>query len=182
MRSRPHCGVPLNPAALRSGRIPGATWPGPSRHVLHATPAARSLPGTNGPGRADLRPRHLRATSGPAIARRASLEEEAGIPGGNVMSGPVWALFVIPVVAFVVLAVMILGVYYADAHPGWAGQGPAPQQPGTEVTGAPGQRPEVPRQATSPEAGSEASGEVVSAAGEEAGSAAAPASGSTARR
>ena len=85
------------------------------------------------------------------------------------MTGAAWAQFVIPPVAFVVVAVMLVVVYYADAHPYWTGQGQAPQQPGTAVPESPGQRPEVPRQATSPEAGA--------GAAEVAGSAAAPASG-----
>lgn len=85
------------------------------------------------------------------------------------MSGPVWAQFAIPAVAFVVLAVMIGGVYYADAHPRWRGQSAQPQgrsqdqelrERASAMAGHAGQRPHVRGQATPPEAGPEAGGGV----------------------
>jgi NADH:ubiquinone reductase (H+-translocating) len=80
------------------------------------------------------------------------------------MTGPVWALFAIPAVAFVVLAVMVGGVYFADAHPGWKGQSLEPQERASLTAGYPEQRPEQPAQvaqeAVSPEAGLKAGGGV----------------------
>ena len=86
------------------------------------------------------------------------------------MTGPSWLPVAIPIVALVVLFGWLAAVYYADGHPGWNGHTAVPQQPGPGAAGHAGPQPQVPRQAASPEQGSEP------------GTAPAPAPGSTVGR
>jgi hypothetical protein len=48
------------------------------------------------------------------------------------MTGSSLAPFIIPIVAMICLAVLLIAVYYADSHPEWKSAG---QEPGHRVVG-----------------------------------------------
>jgi hypothetical protein len=66
------------------------------------------------------------------------------------MPGSTLALMVIPIAVTIALAVWLIMVYYADTHPYWRGQRPAPERRVTGVASPDDRRAEVPQQGTWP--------------------------------